>query len=88
MALEKCPHMVACCPHYRRDCRDPESKFCHHIKRTRAAMIATLSALQDFDVDQLSEEMLKYKEEAHAFLGENALPRSRKTRLKQPITKW
>jgi len=72
MPLDECPHMFMRCPHYQKACRDAASKDCHHIKRTRAAMIAAASAMQGLDVERLPEEMNRFREDVQAFLGETA----------------
>jgi len=78
MALEKCPHMIARCPHFQRSCRDPESKYCHHIIHARAAMITALSAINKFDIEGLPEEMRESMEETRAFLRNEAFLRGQK----------
>ena len=68
MALEKCPHMTARCPHYRTDCNDSASKDCHYIKNTTASMVTVVASLRMFGVERLSPAMLKYLQETEASL--------------------
>lgn len=62
MALEKCPHMTACCPHYSTACNDEESKECHYIKRTTASTTIAAASLHALGVKKLSRKQIKQVE--------------------------
>ena len=87
MVLGKCPHMIARRPHYQRGCRVPESKHYHHNKHARAATITAISALKNFDVDRLHEEIREYMKEAQTFLGDTAFLNEQKKSINPPIIK-
>ena len=57
MALPKCPHMAARCPHKVPDCDDPASKQCHYIGATTSAALmlyrSTEFGFSPDDQDQL-----------------------------------
>lgn len=74
MALEKCPHMTARCPHYQTECNDPASKDCHYIKRTTTSMVTAVAALNAVGVQRLSPKMRKYLQQIEAFLREMDMP--------------
>jgi hypothetical protein len=46
MAIAQCPHMAARCPHYHRECDDPESKSCFYVKDTTYTALANLHHLR------------------------------------------
>ena len=59
MALEKCPHMTACCPHYSTGCNDEASKECHYIKRTTASTTIAAASLHALGVKRLSRKNIE-----------------------------
>lgn len=72
MALEKCPHMMARCPHKHDACDDSDSQDCHYITNTvgtalsaRAALVTMRSKVQN--PAAVDDQLMKID----AFLSQN-----------------
>lgn len=67
-ALDKCPHMVARCPHKRPDCDDPASEQCHYITLATGAAVSLTSAFAAIAPGQLPSGLRKRLEMAQLLL--------------------
>jgi len=73
MALEKCPHMNAHCPHFKNECADDESSSCHYVKNTITNSIVSLLAFRGFDQEGQSGKMRYHIDETEEFLADLGL---------------
>jgi len=70
MALKRCPHLTASCPHYVNDCEAQESMDCHYVQMNKADTLKTAVLFKAVGSKKLPPEMKQYFHQQEAFLKE------------------
>jgi hypothetical protein len=68
MALDKCPHMTARCPHRTYDCDDLDSQECHYVKSTTSFAVVAYAVLSEIKPGDLSDAQLRLRRKLESFL--------------------